>query len=85
METSCREIRNCVKASGSSLQDGDLLAVYIRTGYMCPNVGSRLVAHMDCSPAVRLTFCDSTGQSEIFSLLGAKVAESIVDTILLPK
>jgi hypothetical protein len=50
METSCCEILDCVKASGSSVQNGDFLAVCIRTGYMCADVGSRLVAHMDCSP-----------------------------------
>ena len=49
METGCRAIMNCVKAAGTAVQDVDFLAVCTCTGYVCPDVGSRLIAHMGFS------------------------------------
>ena len=46
MHTGCQAILNCLKAANSSPQDVDFLAVCTCTGYVCPDVGSRLVAHM---------------------------------------
>ena len=46
MQTGCRAIHNCVKSAGTSVQDVNFLAVRICTGYVCPDVGSRLIAHM---------------------------------------
>jgi polyketide synthase Type III len=46
MKTGCRAILNCVEAAGTTVQDVDLFAVCTCTGYVCPDVGSRLVAHM---------------------------------------
>jgi len=46
MHIGCRAIVNCLNSCGSSIQDVDLLAVCTCTGYVCPDVGSRLVAHM---------------------------------------
>jgi polyketide synthase Type III len=46
MKTGCRAILDCLQAAGTSVQDVDLLAVCTCTGYVCPDVGSRLVAHM---------------------------------------
>jgi len=49
MKTGCRAILNCVKATGTTVQDVDFLAVCTCTGYVCPDVGSRLIAHMGFS------------------------------------
>lgn len=46
IKTGCRAIMNCLSASGAAAQDIDLLAVCSCTGYICPDVGSRLIAHM---------------------------------------
>jgi polyketide synthase Type III len=46
MKTGCRAILNCVKAAGITVQDVDFLAVCTCTGYVCPDIGSRLIAHM---------------------------------------
>jgi len=46
MTTGCRAIMNCLGAAGASVKDVDFLAVCSCTGYVCPDVGSRLVAHM---------------------------------------
>jgi 3,5-dihydroxyphenylacetyl-CoA synthase len=46
MKTGCRAIMNCLGAAGASVKDVDFLAVCSCTGYVCPDVGSRLVAHM---------------------------------------
>jgi predicted naringenin-chalcone synthase len=42
----CRAILDCLESAGSTVQDVDLLAVCTCTGYVCPDVGSRLIAHM---------------------------------------
>jgi 3,5-dihydroxyphenylacetyl-CoA synthase len=46
IKTGCRAILNCVESAGVSVKDVDLLAVCTCTGYVCPDVGSRLIAHM---------------------------------------
>jgi polyketide synthase Type III len=46
MHIACRAIVNCLNSCGLSAEDVDLLAVCTCTGYVCPDVGSRLVAHM---------------------------------------
>ena len=46
MKTGCRAIMNCLGAADASVKDVDFLAVCSCTGYVCPDVGSRLVAHM---------------------------------------
>lgn len=46
MATGCRAIVNCLEATGTSVNDVDFLAVCSCTGYVCPDVGSRLIAHM---------------------------------------
>jgi predicted naringenin-chalcone synthase len=53
MKTGCHAILNCVKAAGTTVQDVDFLAVCTCTGYVCPDVGSRLVAHMGFSNRVQ--------------------------------
>jgi 3,5-dihydroxyphenylacetyl-CoA synthase len=42
----CRAILNCMESAGRTVQDLDFLAVCTCTGYTCPDVGSRLIAHM---------------------------------------
>jgi predicted naringenin-chalcone synthase len=49
MKTGCRAILNCLKAAGTTVQDVDFFAVCTCTGYVCPDVGSRLIAHMGFS------------------------------------
>ena len=46
MKTGCRAIMNCLGAASAKVDDVDLLAVCSCTGYVCPDVGSRLIAHM---------------------------------------
>jgi 3,5-dihydroxyphenylacetyl-CoA synthase len=46
MKTGCRAIVNCLGAAESTVNDVDFLAVCSCTGYVCPDVGSRLIAHM---------------------------------------
>jgi polyketide synthase Type III len=42
----CRAVLNCLESAGRTPQDLDFLAVCTCTGYTCPDVGSRLIAHM---------------------------------------
>jgi len=49
MKTGCRAILNCLNGTGTTVQDVDFLAVCTCTGYVCPDVGSRLIAHMGFS------------------------------------
>jgi 3,5-dihydroxyphenylacetyl-CoA synthase len=46
MKTGCRAILNCLEGAGTTVQDVDFIAVCTCTGYVCPDVGSRLIAHM---------------------------------------
>ena len=46
METGCRAIRQCVETGGLALQDIDLFVVATCTGYVCPDVGTRMIGHM---------------------------------------
>ena len=46
MKTGCRAIVNCLNSAQSVVQDVDFLAVCTCTGYVCPDVGSRLIGHM---------------------------------------
>jgi polyketide synthase Type III len=47
IKTGCRAIVECLKRAGTTVQDVDLLAVCTCTGYVCPDISSRLIAHMD--------------------------------------
>jgi len=53
MKTGCQAILNCLKASATAVQDIDFLAVCTCTGYVCPDVGSRLIAHMGFSNRIQ--------------------------------
>jgi polyketide synthase Type III len=53
MKTDCHAILNCVKAARTTVQDVDFFAVCTCTGYVCPDVGSRLIAHMGFSNRVQ--------------------------------
>ena len=46
METGCRAVAACMQAAQSKVTDIDLLVVCTSTGYVCPDLGSRLIAHM---------------------------------------
>jgi 3,5-dihydroxyphenylacetyl-CoA synthase len=46
MHTGCLAIRDCLESAGNTVKDVDFLAVCSCTGYVCPDVGSRLIAHM---------------------------------------
>jgi 3,5-dihydroxyphenylacetyl-CoA synthase len=46
LKTGCRAILECVSAAETTVQSVDLLAICTCTGYVCPDVGSRLIAHM---------------------------------------
>jgi len=45
-KTGCRAIVNCLATAERTVRDVDLLAVCSCTGYVCPDLGSRLIAHM---------------------------------------
>src|SRR6201984_1992107 len=53
MKTGCRAIVNCFATAGRAVRDVDLLAVCTCTGYVCPDLGSRLIAHMGFSDNVQ--------------------------------
>ncbi len=53
MKTGCHAILNCVNSAQTTVQDVGFLAVCICTGYVCPDVGSRLIAHMGFSNSVQ--------------------------------
>jgi len=53
MKTGCRAILNCLESARTSVKDVDFLAVCSCTGYVCPDVGSRLIAHMGFSKNVQ--------------------------------
>src|ERR1700675_4492642 len=53
MKTGCQAILNCLKAAASNVQDTDFLAICTCTGYVCPDVGSRLIAHMGLSKRIQ--------------------------------
>jgi 3,5-dihydroxyphenylacetyl-CoA synthase len=53
MKTGCEAILNCLKAAATNVKDIDFLAVCTCTGYVCPDVGSRLIAHMGFSNRVQ--------------------------------
>ena len=46
MKTGCRAIVNCLATAERKVRDVDFLAVCTCTGYVCPDLGSRLIAHM---------------------------------------
>jgi len=46
VHTGCQAIRACLEPAGLSPRDIDLLVVCSSTGYVCPDIGSRLIGHM---------------------------------------
>jgi alpha-pyrone synthase len=53
MKTGCQAILDWVSSARTIVQDVDFLAVCTCTGYACPDVGSRLIAHMGFSNRVQ--------------------------------
>ena len=46
METGCRAVHRCLESVGLTPADVDLLLVCTCTGYLCPDLGSRLIGHL---------------------------------------
>jgi len=46
MEIGCRAVERCLSAGGLTPREVDLFAVCTCTGYLCPDLGSRLIGHM---------------------------------------
>ena len=46
METGCRAVHRCLESAGLTPRDVDLFAVCTCTGYLCQDLGSRLIGHM---------------------------------------
>lgn len=46
MHTGCQAVGNCLASAGLQPEDVDLFLVCTSTGYVCPDIGSRLVGHM---------------------------------------
>jgi len=46
METGCRAVSRCLEAAGLTTRDVDLFSVCTCTGYLCPDLGTRLIGHM---------------------------------------
>ena len=53
MKTGCQAILDYVTSARTTLLDVDFLAVCTCTGYACPDVGSRLIAHMGFSNRIQ--------------------------------
>jgi predicted naringenin-chalcone synthase len=47
LETGCHAVRACLDAAGMTPEDIDLFLVCTCTGYLCPDLGSRLIGHMN--------------------------------------
>ncbi len=46
METGCRAVRACLEAARLETREVDLFLVCTCTGYLCPDLGSRLIGYM---------------------------------------
>jgi polyketide synthase Type III len=53
MKTGCRALLNCLESAGMTVHDVDFLAVCTCTGYVCPDICSRLIGHMGFRPNVQ--------------------------------
>jgi predicted naringenin-chalcone synthase len=53
MRIGCQAIRAALDSSGVPQSEIDLLAVCSSTGYVCPDLGSRLIAHMGFSKSIQ--------------------------------
>jgi len=53
METGCKAARACLAAGGLSPRDVDLFVVCTSTGYVCPDLGSRLIGPLGLRPDVQ--------------------------------
>jgi predicted naringenin-chalcone synthase len=53
IHTGCRAARLALSAAALSTRDVDYLVVCTSTGYVCPDVGTRLIAHMAFRPDVQ--------------------------------
>ena len=53
METGCHAVIACLQAAGLKSTDVDLLVVCTSTGYVCPDLGSRLIAHLGFRPNIQ--------------------------------
>ncbi|HLJ85975.1 MAG TPA: type III polyketide synthase [Candidatus Angelobacter sp.] len=53
VKTGCEAIVESLKSAETTVKDIDFLVVCTCTGYVCPDVGSRLIAHMGFSNSVR--------------------------------
>jgi predicted naringenin-chalcone synthase len=46
LDTGCRAVNACLESAGMTPRKVDLLLVCTCTGYVCPDLGSRLIQHM---------------------------------------
>jgi predicted naringenin-chalcone synthase len=46
METGCRAVASCLQAAKTKVTDIDFFVVCTSTGYVCPDIGSRLTAYV---------------------------------------
>jgi 3,5-dihydroxyphenylacetyl-CoA synthase len=53
IKTGCHAIVSCLQSARASVKEVHFLAVCSCTGYVCPDVGSRLIAHMGFSKNVQ--------------------------------
>jgi len=53
MHTGCRAVNACLESVGITPRDVDLFLVCTCTGYVCPDLGSRLIGHMGFRPDVQ--------------------------------
>jgi polyketide synthase Type III len=61
VKTGCQAIQACLNSADYGIQDVDFLAVCTCTGYVCPDVGSRLIAHMGFRRNVQRTAITGLG------------------------
>lgn len=52
METGCHAVHCCLESAGMTPPDVDLFLACSCTGYVCPDVGTRLIGHMHFRPDV---------------------------------
>src|SRR3984957_729779 len=53
LKTGCQAVAACLQAAQRNVTDVDFLIVCTSTGYVCPDLGSRLIAHMGFRSDIR--------------------------------
>jgi len=86
VKTGCRAILICLKAAGTTVQDVDFLVVCTCTGYVCPDVSSRLIdlnmlAMTGGRERIKAEFCAllDAADYELTGMIPTRAPQSIIE------